>query len=139
VGTTATRCRQTFEQHAIESASDLRVPKRVGDGIEPAFSAWEAHRGNLRDLRISGKVQLNHFHTEPLVFAVASCLSLRVARNGSEAACCTLLHGWNRGSRPCKLITDAPNVAGHGVSSLRQDVVQPTQCLDASLTQSKVP
>jgi hypothetical protein len=46
----------------------LRVLKRAGDtksgrrhkerakGIEPSFSAWEAHRGVLRDLRISGKV-----------------------------------------------------------------------------------
>ena len=62
-------------------------------GIEPAFSAWEAHRGVLRDLRISGKVQLNPFRTEPLVFAVGPCLSWLVARNGSESVCCTLLHG----------------------------------------------
>jgi hypothetical protein len=38
----------------------------------------------LRDLRISGKVQFNPIHTEPLVFAVGPCLSLRVARNSPK-------------------------------------------------------
>ena len=30
-------------------------------GIEPAFSAWEARRGVLSDLRISGKVRFSPF------------------------------------------------------------------------------
>jgi hypothetical protein len=46
-----------------------------------------------RDLLKGRKVQLNDFRAEPLLFATTPCLSLRVARNGSETACCTLLHG----------------------------------------------
>ncbi len=94
-----------FRDPRAESHLTCDVWRERAAGIEPAFSAWEAHRGVLRDLRISGKVQFNPFRTDPLVFAIAPCLSLRVARNGSHAACCTLLHGDGRGSQPCKLST----------------------------------
>ena len=39
-----------------DNGPDLQFRRERATGIEPAFSAWEAHRGVLRDLRISGKV-----------------------------------------------------------------------------------
>ena len=68
-------------------------------GIEPAFSAWEAHRVGRCHLHNCGKVQVNAPRIPTLLFAIAPCLSLRVARNRSHAACCTLLHGDRRGPR----------------------------------------
>ena len=115
---------------------DSGSPDRIEFTVQVPEQALEAHRGAPRDLRIRGEVQLNHFRSEPLVFAVAPCLSWLVARNGSESACCTLLHGWSGGSQPCKLITDAPNVAGHGISSLQRRCPA-TQGLDASRTQTQ--
>jgi hypothetical protein len=52
-----------------------------------------------------GKVQVNAFRISTLVFVIAPCSSSRVARNGSDAACCTLLHDGGRGPQPCELIT----------------------------------
>ena len=56
------------------------VPRERATGIEPAFSAWEAHQRALRDLRISGKVQLNLISHAT---AGIRCWSLFVV------ACCT--------------------------------------------------
>jgi hypothetical protein len=72
--------RQCGGEIAVSSCS---VVERA-TGIEPAFSAWETHREMLLDPLRSGKVQLSAFRTQSLLFAIARCLSLRVARMGPE-------------------------------------------------------
>jgi hypothetical protein len=61
-------------------------------GIEPAFSAWEAVGGHSPELERPKKSLVNGDIDAALVCAVAPCWSLRVARNGSESGCCTVLH-----------------------------------------------
>ena len=93
------RPRATLQE---SGSSTWKVVRERATGIEPAFSAWEALQEALRDLRISGKVQVNESFSKPLVCAVGPCLSWRVARNGSDSVCCTLLHGTRGKSQPYK-------------------------------------
>jgi hypothetical protein len=64
-----------------------------GDGIEPAFSAWEALRGQTCDL-VKPK---SHLVTAEIGCAVLGSIApywpLRVTRKGSNIASSTLWHG----------------------------------------------
>ena len=76
-------------------------------GIEPAFSAWEAHRRGFRHLQKRGKDQLNPISTYLLLFAVTHCCAFLVARNRSNSVNGTLWHGAACHSQPCKLRTES--------------------------------
>ena len=82
------------------------VCRERATGIEPAFSAWEAHEWVSRDLRLSEKGQLTAIRTYSEVFAVTRILSSRVARNCANSRSGTLWHDTAGRSQPRKLRAD---------------------------------
>jgi hypothetical protein len=54
-GTTAVARRRIWEPYSTETEFDLRRCRERATGIEPAFSAWEAHQRTVHDLRKSGE------------------------------------------------------------------------------------
>jgi hypothetical protein len=87
-GTTGVSCERMLEPRNADIGFDLRRSKRAADENRTRVSAWEAHRGVLRDLRISRKSSSTLF-TVPLEFAVGPFLPWCVARNGPESVRCT--------------------------------------------------
>ena len=75
----------------------------AGDGNRTRVLSLGSPSGLLHNLRKCGKVQVIPNCNGPVAFAAAPCLSWRVARNGLESACCTLLHGTGASSQPWKL------------------------------------